>query len=819
MKTLTPFVLFFFFLLLFPTTTFAQRVDDEKITLIGAVVDSLSGKTVEYPTVTLFTDSLKFIRAVAGAADGKFTIEAPGKGSYWLYVSQIGYINAKKEVHIDGTQRRVDVGKLEIKEGANMLNEVTVTAVRPLIKNEVDKLTYNLEADPQTATSTVLDILRKVPLLSVDGDDNVRLNGETNYKVLMNGRSTGMIVKNFKDVIKSLPASSIKSIEVITNPPTKYDAEGIGGIINIITHSKPSGYNGSLNAGTNSLGGFNGGGYLSAQLGKFAVSTNMYAGRYVSKKSTSSSKTESFVSDEYKYSSSEGSNNYRQMFYNLGMEASYEVDTLNLITLSGWGYLGNGTSFGASFFEAKDSNNQITRKYRRASEGKNTYGSGLGSLSYQRNFKKPDQSLTFSYSLDASPQNQESRTEIDPEVNYPAYLQSSKNDAMGYEHTAQIDYYDPLSKMHQIETGVKYILRQNTSNTEVKRYNEVTGEWVSDMSRVNDLDYNQHIANVYGGYVFKKKIVTAKAGFRGEYAFNDGVSKSAQGDQRFDNSQFKIVPYVNFSFMLNKGHMLTVGFTQRLNRPGIWHLNPYVNDADPMNISYGNPDLNTVVRNTVTVGHRKSAQKWNMGVNVGGYFTTNNIERIRWMDGKGVQHATFKNIGKNQTYRLNTNFSYRQGQKWNVYLYMGAGYTNVSYSEADLSNSGFSFNGSLGCNLMLWKGSSIYANAYLYGGDVSLQYKNPYMYMTSFGMSQRFLKDKLSLSLSVSEPFRKYRANIVDFADATYVSHSESRNYVRSANVSAYWRFGKFNATVKKARKSSADDKLEGGNSASGGGR
>ncbi|MCL2726958.1 MAG: outer membrane beta-barrel protein [Bacteroidales bacterium] len=790
----------------------AQRNPDEKIIVTGSIVDSLSGKAVEYPTVALFTDSLKLIASVAGAADGKFTIEAPGKGGYQLYASQIGYVNVKKEIHLDGSQRRVDVGKIAISEGENMLSAVTVTAVRPLIKNEVDKLTYNLEADPQTATSTVLDILRKVPMLSVDGDDNVRLNGETNYKVLVNGKSTGMIVKNFKDVVKSMPASSIKSIEVITNPPVKYDAEGVGGVINIITHSKPSGYNGSVNLGANTLGGYNGGGYFAAQLGKFAVSTNFFAGKFVQKGSSLSSETESFVSEEFKYSSSNGKSNGHNSFYNFGIEASYEIDTLNLVTLSGWGYLGNSFSLGSSLFEAKNSLNQVTRKYVRNSDNKNTYGSGSGSLSYQKTFKKPDQNLTFSYSLDASPRNQKTETEIDPEINYAAYLQHSFNDAMGYEHTVQADYYDPLSKEHQIETGLKYILRQNSSNTEIKRYDELTNEWILDRSRVNDLDYNQHIANIYGGYVYKKKIMTAKAGFRGEYAFNDGVSKSAHGDQIFDNSQFNIVPYLNFSFMLNKGHMLTVGYTQRLNRPGIWYLNPYVDDADPMDISYGNPGLNTVVRNAFNGGYRKSSQKWTFGANLGAFFASNDIERISRMYDDGVRHSTYENIGRNQSYRLNANLSYRQGQKLNIYLNMGSSYTHVSYSEADLSNSGFGFNGSLGCNLMLWKGSNIYANAYLFGGGVSLQYKNPYMYMTNFGISQRFFKEKFSVSLSVTEPFRKNRVYELDYSDVTYTSLSRYTYQVRTANIGAFWRFGKFNTVVKKARKSSSDDKMEGGN-------
>jgi len=246
----------------------AQKAVNPGITITGVVADSLSGKTIEYPTVAIFTDSLKLIKAVAGGADGKFTIEAPGEGKYILSASMIGYSNSKNSLLLEGGIKKYDAGTIKLLEGMQ-LKEVTVVAVKPLIKNEPDKLTYNLESDPQTSSSALVDILRKVPMLSVDGEDVVRLNGETNFKVLVNGRSSGLLVKNFKDAIKSMPASTIKSIEVITNPPAKYDAEGIGGIINIITNRKDTqGYSGSLSAGYNTLGGFNGGGYISAQLGK-----------------------------------------------------------------------------------------------------------------------------------------------------------------------------------------------------------------------------------------------------------------------------------------------------------------------------------------------------------------------------------------------------------------------------------------------------------------------------------------------------------------------------------------------------------------------
>lgn len=797
--------------ILFAANLIAQKADNPKITITGMVVDSTSGRSIEYPTVALFTDSLKLIKAVAGGADGKFIIEAPKSGKYILSASMIGYTNSKSEIVLDNIKKKVEVGKISLLEGMQ-IKEVTVVGVKPLIKNDADKLTYNLESDPQTASSALVDIIRKVPMLSVDGEDVVRLNGDTNFKVLVNGKSSGMLVKNFKDAIKAMPASAIKSIEVITNPPAKYDAEGIGGIINIITNKKTTeGYNGSINAGLNTLGGYSGGGYLSAQVGKFSLSTNIYHGKFVFKKGSSSSEYENFVSSDYRYSTTNGSSdsNYNTTYG--GIEASYEIDSLNLLTLSGWGYSGKSNVYGISSFTASNIDKILTRKYSSIRESENGNGSGSGSISYQRTYKKPDQNLTISYSIDVSPMSTNITSDIIPELNYIKYSQHSLNDAIGLEHTAQIDYYNPITKKHFIETGAKYILRQNISNTKVEQYDNITDTWIEDLSKVNDLDYDQHIVSMYGGYLYKKKSFTAKAGFRLEYTINDGLSKSADGDIPFTNKQFDIVPYVNFTYMLKKANVLSVSFTQRLNRPGIWYLNPYVNDSDPMNISYGNPDLQTVRRNSISLGYRKSSQKWNLGLNLSGDFTKNNIERITRVNASGMSISTYENIGKNSNVRLNLNYSYRAGEKFNVYINGYVAYSVISSAELELTNRGFNYNGGFGASAALWKKATINFSAYVYGGNISLQAQSSISYSSSFGISQRFFKDKLSLSVFVSEPFSAKKTYSYDSEDTTYKMHGESISYQRSANFSLFWRFGKFNVNVKKARKSGTDDKMSGG--------
>ncbi|MDR2040807.1 MAG: carboxypeptidase-like regulatory domain-containing protein, partial [Tannerella sp.] len=253
----------------------AQK-DQQGITLKGCIRIEGSGEEVAFATITLQDDSARVVTRLASDESGCFSLRLNRAGNYKLLLSALGFSAAEKDVAVEEGQPAVDVGIIELKEGVE-LGEVTVSAQRPLIKSDPDKLVYSVEADPDAKTNSLLEMIRKVPLLSVDAEDNVTLNGQSNYKVLVNGKSSSLMSNNFKEVIKSMPANSIKDIEVITNPSSKYEAEGVGGIINIITAKNTNdGYTGSLGANANSRGGYGANAYVSANVNKFSFSTNIY---------------------------------------------------------------------------------------------------------------------------------------------------------------------------------------------------------------------------------------------------------------------------------------------------------------------------------------------------------------------------------------------------------------------------------------------------------------------------------------------------------------------------------------------------------------
>lgn len=776
----------------------------------GQIVEKITGNGVPFATVIIKNDSIKVKKAMACDASGRFTLSLSVPVKYTLIVSSIGYKEFSLPFII--SQPKTDLGKLTMEEGV-LLKEVNITAQKPLVKIDPDKIVYSMESDPEAQANNALEMLRKVPLITVDSEENITLNGQSNFKVLVNGKSSSMMSTNFKEALKSLPANTIKDIEVITNPSSKYDAEGVGGIINIITNKKTiSGYNGSLSSGVDVRGSLNLSAYLALKIKKFSFSSRYFGSQFIQPESRTSATTEYFNNTDYHYSNSVGNTSYKGLSNGYTGEASYEIDSLNLLSLSFWGYHGTYDNNGFNETQYMSTDKNITRLYNNSIKSSSSSGTLSGSIDYQKTYKKPDKSLTFSYKLDNNPRLVKNTSSVAGIINYPSYSQLSENDAVGREQTFQADYYDPITKKHQVEGGVKFILRENTSNSEIFRDN-------IKLNNVNDLDYSQYIMGLYAGYLIKWKKLSTKTGLRLERTWNDGNSKTSGINTDFTNRLFNLVPYITFSYMPKQGQTIKLSYTQRLSRPGIWYLNPYVNNSDSMNISYGNPTLKSEVSHSFELAYAYFTPKINFSVTSSSSFANNSIERISRVESNGATVNTYENIGKDQRYGLNSYLSYRPSGKLNIFFNGGVNYSkleaNTGYS---ITNEGFSYRGSLGGRLTLWKDGSINTNVGVYSSSIMLQGKSSSFYYTSLGASQYFLKRKLMLTVSTSDPFwsrKKYTSESKDITFNSYIVNSFPAQNVR---LSVAYNFGKMDLQVKKARRSIKNDDIKSGGESQGGG-
>lgn len=210
------------------------KAQDKAVQVKGVVIDSLTQKPGEYFTIALKKDSV-VVKSVISDEQGKFSFAAVNPGPYTLIVGSLGYKSKQIAIKVGN---ETDLGKILMKPQGNDLNEVSIVGSKPIIKQEPDRIVYDTQADPESKVLTVLDMMRKVPLLSVDADDNVKLKGTGNYRILINGKPSGILTRDPKEYLRSMPANGVQKIEVITTPPSKYESEGLAGLINIITSKK-----------------------------------------------------------------------------------------------------------------------------------------------------------------------------------------------------------------------------------------------------------------------------------------------------------------------------------------------------------------------------------------------------------------------------------------------------------------------------------------------------------------------------------------------------------------------------------------------------
>ena len=240
--------------------------------MVGKVLDSVSQQPVEYATISLIDNENH--QAVTGSISDKFGLFSVGitkTASYTVLIESIGFLPYRREGLVLNKNTFRDLGKIKLNQNISNLKDVTVVGGQKLIENKIDKMVFNAEKDLTSQGGVATDILKKIPQVSVDVDGNVELAGNTSIRFLIDGKPSTAFGSNITDVLQSIPASQIKSIEVITNPGAKYDTEGLGGIINIILkHNQLKGVNGSVSvtaASRNENGSLN----LSVRNGNFGI--------------------------------------------------------------------------------------------------------------------------------------------------------------------------------------------------------------------------------------------------------------------------------------------------------------------------------------------------------------------------------------------------------------------------------------------------------------------------------------------------------------------------------------------------------------------
>ena len=790
-------------------------------TITGVVADSVTHEGEPYATLTIARadSAANPLKQALTDIKGRFSISSSGTGSYLLMVRSMGRKPMQRAYTIDATTRTIDLGTLLLQDGGNQLETVEVVAYKPLVKADVDKIAYSVEDDPEANTNTVIEMLKKVPMVTVDGQDNIRVNGNSSFKIYVNGKPNNMMTKNPKEVLKSMPASSIKKIEVITNPGPKYDAEGVGGILNIVTEGKgPEGYNATFSGRANNSS-YGGGLYATVKQGKLTMSVNYNASSNHSPKGYTYSDRSQIGTDGTVTSSTvaDGYTKGHSLWQGGDVEASYEIDTLRLIT----------GSFSLSKFSSKrdalntafstvPATGQRLYGYRSPSYSKENWDDYSASLDYQRSFSVKDRLLTLSYRLESSPSTSDSRylyTDREAADDWQTFIDRMRDQRMDgdentMEHTFQIDYTTPFAKHHTWEAGVKYILRRNKSDND--RYNLGTGDKDETYDSDNSSHYRHHndILAAYTGYGLTLDKWSARLGLRYEHTLQKVEYLLGRGTN-FHKNFDDLVPSARLGYKFSDATNLSLGYKMRINRPGIWYLNPYLDDRIPDAISQGNPNLDTEKSHAVDLQFSSYNSKLTYTLTGTYRFVNNSIESVDRLvndrnieglpnpTGKDVIYSSYANIGHIQYAGLMAYANWTPITNTRITLNGSVGYSHMSDGQS-LRNHGWCTNIDASLQQTFAKTWIFNASYYVQTPQPTLQGKDARYQWYNFSLSKSFMDKRLTLTAYIINPFGKryfcYRSETVANNFRTTASSSWCQLYY---GVSVRFRIGKLKASVK----------------------
>lgn len=767
--------------------------------LTGRVIDP-ARKPIPYATVALLRDSIP-ATAVASDLEGHFTLTAKTTGDYTLSISSVGYSSHEEPIAV--TKEPIDLGEITLAEGVEV-DAVVLTVQKPIVTTDAEKLAYSVEDDPEAQSSTLEEIIRKVPQLSIDAEGNVLMNGQSDYKILVNGHPSNALSRNFSEVIKSMPANSIKRIEVITNPSMKYDAEGTGGVLNIITaKARFDGYNGSLNTSLDVGGSVpwmtNNSANFAIQSGKLTLSAALYhsyADGTDKLNHNTSSVIENFT-DEAAYHLLRSDTDYGFRFNALyaNLQASYQIDSLNLLTAEFSTHNGYSNTRQQGAIDYLGFEGEKLLSYRNSTVARPDWRGYDAAVNYQHTFGRENHTLTLSENLSILPFTgspiEEQITSVVGDAGYTSLKQNTRSRQV--QNIVQIDYNNPINAHHTIEAGLKHSYEGSEE--------QASNSYDAAAATFGTSELTKHILGIYGGYAYTSAKFSTRIGARAEGAWYRLDSDNNGTRERYNSSLTNLIPYLSVTYLPKQGQMWALSYTQRLRRPGVEAMSPYISESITSR-SYGNPDLETGVSHSFNLRYSRMSNRWTFAIGATTNFSQNLASAYTFMDDEGILNSTYANDGRMQFYIADLSLAYRHSANFTLSLSGRGGWGRYRLPNQGIENEGWCYTQSLNAMFGLWKGARLTLSEYLMMPEPSMEsrWERPIV-MTSVRLGQKFLKEKLEFSLTVQNPLSERITYRVENHTPSYLQTTRSSSRARSVRFALSWRFGKQGIAVKQTNR------------------
>lgn len=769
----------------------------------GTVLDQ-EDKALDFATISLLkTRDSSLVRTAVSDLEGKFMIQDVPAGDYILSISMVGFVKTVTEsFSINEASPLKSFAPIRVAKDSKMLGEVTIRAIKPFVERKVDRMVVNVESSINATGSTALEVLQTAPGVSLDQNDNIAMQGKQGVLVMIDGKQTYMSNADVANMLRNMPSSQIETIELITNPSSKYDAAGNSGIINIKTKkSTTAGTNGTFTAGAGYGDNYRANSGISLNhrnkginiFGTYNFASTDRGQSMIIDREVSNSNEKTFFGQQVGSLRKNDNNNFKA-----GLDLFLNKNNILGVLVNGYDNAGNSldnnTTLIGSSFSKPDSSviaiNNANNRYR--------------NMAYNLNYKSvlDTSGKELSVDLDYSRYNGNERTLYDNQfVNFngpdkdPTFIKNSTPSLINIK-AAKIDYSMPLNKTMKFEAGLKSSVVKTDNDFRFEQLN--AGIWENDIRRSNQFVYNENVNAAYMNLNKQFKSASIQLGLRAEQTNSKGNSVTTA--KKVDRSYLDLFPSVFLNKSVSKNHDLGLSYSRRIDRPGYDALNPFIFFLDQYTYNQGNPFLNPQYTNNFEFSYNYK-KTYNVSMN---YSLTNDViaEVLLPDTAKKALFQTNENLDKQINYGLNLNAPVSFTKWWSssntvMLFYLGFRAPDLRGQELNNGKVAWQFNSqhkiiinkSLSAEIM-----ADYRSALQYSTlNISAQYG------IDLGISKTLMNKKMSIKFALSDVFDTRKQTITSaYSGLNY--NLMQKNETRIGRISLSYRFGKSEIKPERRR-------------------
>lgn len=785
-------------------------------TIRGKVVDATTASPLDFVNVALYKQNSEVpTTGVTSDTQGNFLLPSVPNGKYNLQITFVGYNSITLPLNV--SDKELNMGLIKLLENSKALKEIQVIGQGTQMRFDIDKKVFSVDQNIAAAGGSATEVLQNIPSVDVDQEGNISLRNSPSVEVWINGKPSGLTADNRAQILQQMPAESIESIEVMTNPSARFNPEGTSGIINIVLKkNRKAGYYGSVSAGGMYSDGAKLGGTLGANInyssGKFDTylnigyrQMNFIGGSDVERKNFFAADTTNLKQHTVMDRGHNG------IFTRAGID--YRINDRNTLGLSGFGMTGSGAS--KTDIDNKLTNNSgyLLRDYSRNNIGDGTRDGYNVNLDHKYDIDKKGSNIMTSLSYSAFGRD-ENNTYVQKEGGNTTSNITQVNNGSNNQLLFKIDYTQKFGENTKLEAG--WQTKDEVRNGPASAIDNVKKTTVN--AYYNVFDYNEQIHSAYMTYGSRFNNLSIQAGLRGEYQVKEWENKyfSPTGTLITGQSDYKPVlqlfPSAYLAYTLPDKNELQLNFTRRINRPRGREINPFRDYSDSTSISFGNPDLLPELTSSFEFNYLRSWDNHTLSASLYHRFTNNVMQNVRFLN-KGTLENTWMNVSqsnysglelvaKNRLFKIlsltsSLNFYYSTMDKDSITsIYNNALTTVIPAQEM------FSWSGRIMGNVILGKNTSAQISGDYSSPRLVAQGRQTASYAIDLGLRQTFLDRALSLNLMVRDLLNSRSRNSVTYGNG-FTQTTNSYFSGRMIGLTATYNFG--NMKPKKTDRKPAE--------------